>query len=571
MRSSQARLLAACLVAALAGCAPQGFDKPLTARMQRNLAAGVRSQKHIAVSAAVANALIPPVTIQLPHARTLAVPSRFDFNTHDAPAAQVFTELVRGTSYSIALPGRLPGRITLHLKNVTVPEAMRVIRTEDGYQYRRRGHQFYILPPGLRTRLFRVHYLDIIRTGVSETRLTGESLTSVGTTGGTMGGAPMPATGQQTMSPTISVKTTSRSDFWKTLAQTVTALVGEKPGREVVANPEAGLLVVRAGPRTLHTVSRFLRLTQASVDREVVIDAKILEVDLKSGYQSGIDWAKLGNLAGAQVIGAQTGGSQLLSSGVATIGGNTGNINPAYGTPNPYGPSGYSAINNTAVSAFGGIFSLALHAGNFAAFIQLLNTEGRVQVLSSPRVSTVNEQKAVIKVGGDQFFVTGVTNTESLVGISPIATPAVELSPFFSGIALDVTPEIDGHGSIILYIHPSVSQVTQVNQQFSVSGQAFNLPLASSSIQESDSVVRAQSGQVIVIGGLMKEGSTNSNASVPLLGNIPLLGNLFKDKKVVRVKKELVILLKPTVVNLGGPWGRELSRAQRRIARITGQ
>ena len=571
MSSPQVRLLIAGMAAILAGCAPRGFDKPLTARMQRNLAAGVRSQKNAAVPAAVANALIPPVTIRLPHARALALPSRFDFNTREAPAAQVFTELVRGTSYSIALPNHLGGRITLHLKNVTVPEAMRVIRTEDGYQYRRRGHQYYILPPGLTTRLFRIHYLDIVRTGVSETRLTGESLTSVGTTGGTTGEAPLSGAGQQTMTPTISVKTTSRSDFWATLTQTVTALVGTGPGRKVIANPEAGLLVVRAGPRTLHTVSRFLRLTQASVDREVVIDAKILEVDLNSGYQSGIDWAKIGEIAGADITAAQTGGSQLLSSGVSTIGGALGNINPASGSPNPYGATGYSPINNTAVSAFGGIFSLALHAGNFAAFIQLLNTEGRVQVLSSPRVSTVNEQKAVIKVGGDQFFVTGVTNTESLVGISPITTPAVQLSPFFSGIALDVTPEIDGHGSIILYIHPSVSEVTQVNQQFSVSGQAFNLPLASSSIQESDSVVRAQSGQVIVIGGLMKEGSTNTNASVPLLGNIPLLGNLFKDKKVVRVKKELVILLKPTVVDLGGPWGRELTRAQRRIARITGQ
>ncbi len=570
MRYRHPRWLTACALLALGACAPRGFDKPLTARMQHNLASAARSQSKVAIPAGVESALVPPITIRLPRARTLAVPSRFDFNTNEAPAAQVFTQLVRGTSYSVALPSRLAGRITLHLKNVTVPEAMRVIRIEDGYQYRRRGHQYYILPPGLRTELFRVHYLDIVRTGTSETRLTGESLTSVGTTGGMAGGAPMPSGGQRTMAPTISVKTTSRSDFWATLAKTVTVLVGHGPGRKVIANPQAGLLVVRAGPRTLYTVSRFLRLTQTSVDREVVIDAKILEVDLRSGYQSGIDWAKLGDIAGAQVIGAQTGGAQLLSSGVSTIGGNTGNINPATGTPNPYGPSGYSPIDNTAVSAFGGIFSLALHAGNFAAFIQLLNTEGRVQVLSSPRVSTMNEQKAVIKVGGDQFFVTGVTNTESLVGVSPISTPAVELSPFFSGIALDVTPEIDGHGSVVLYIHPSVSEVTQVNQQFSVSGQAFDLPLASSSIQESDSVVRAQSGQVIVIGGLMKEGSTNNNAAVPLLGNIPLIGNLFKDKKVVRVKKELVILLKPTVVNLGEPWRRELSRAQRQIARITG-
>lgn len=546
----------------LTACAPSGFDKSLTGRMQRGLQAAKRSEQLI-VPAAVASALVPPITIQLPHGRGLAVPDRFDFTATDAPASHVFMQLVRGTSYSVALPPHLTGRISLHLKNVTVPDAMRVIRREDGYQYRVRGRQYYILPPGLTTRLFRIHYLDVVRTGVSETRLAGNSLTSVGTTGSTNGGGPAPSGGDSNGTPTISVKTTSRSDFWATLTQTVTALVGTGPGRRVVANPQAGLLVVRASPSRLHTVSRFLRLTQVSVDREVVIDAKILEVDLKSGYQSGIDWAKLGNAAGAGIVAAQTGGSQLLSSGVASTSGQTGNLNPGAGL--------YSPINNTVASAFGGIFSLALHAGNFAAFIQLLNTEGRVQVLSSPRVSTVNEQKAVIKVGGDQFFVTGVSNTESLVGVAPIATPSVELTPFFSGIALDVTPEIDGHGSIILYIHPSVSQVTQVNQQFSVSGQAFNLPLASSSIQESDSVVRARSGQVIVIGGLMKEGSTDSNASVPLLGNIPLLGNLFKDKKVLRVKKELVILLKPTVVNLGGPWGHELAQAQRRIAHITGR
>ena len=483
----------------LAGCAPRGFDKPLTARMQKRLQAAKLSNKR-PIPAAVASALVPPITIRLPHDQTLAIPNRFDFTATDAPAGHVFMALVRGTTYSIALPSHLTGRMSLHLKNVTVPEAMRIIRTENGYQYRRDGHQYYILPPGLRTRIFHVHYLDIVRTGVSETRLAGNSLTSVGTTGGAMGGSPTPSRTAGSASPTISVKTTSRSDFWATLTQTVTALVGKGPGREVVANPQAGLLVVRADPAVLHTVGRFLRLTQASVDREVVIDAKILEVDLKSGYQSGIDWAQLGNAAGASIVAAQTGGSQLLSSGVATTGGQIGNINPTTGI--------YSPINNTVASAFGGIFSLALHAGNFAAFIQLLNTEGRVQVLSSPRVSTVNEQKAVIKVGGDQFFVTGVSNTESIVGVSAIATPSVVLTPFFSGIALDVTPEIDGHGSIILYIHPSVSDVTQINQQFSVSGQSFNLPLASSSIQESDSVVRAHSGQVIVIGGLMKEGST---------------------------------------------------------------
>ncbi len=548
----------------LGGCAQTGFNRPLTARMQAHLAAAQAADK-ARLPAPISDALVPPVTIQLPHSASLRLPARFDFSAVDAPARQVFLGLVRGTPYSIALPPHLAGRITVHLRNVTVPEAMRIIRRAAGYQYRRYGDQYFVLGAGLRTRLFHVHYLNIVRTAVSETRLSGNSLTSVGTTGAGAGtGTPVPAasSGAGGQTPTISVKTTSRNDFWKTLKKTVTALVGTKGGREVIVNPSAGLLVVRADPATLHTVARFLRQTQASVDREVVIDAKILEVDLSSGYQSGIDWAQLGQVGDAAINAAQTGGGQLVTSGFASTAGQTGNINP----------QNYSAVNNTLTSAFGGIFSAAIHASNFAAFIQLLSTEGRVQVLSSPRVSTINGQKAVIKVGGDQFFVTGVTNSEQLLGaVSAVTTPSVELTPFFSGIALDVTPEIDHRGSIILYIHPSVSKVTQVNQQFSVSGQAFNLPLASSSVQESDSVVRAHSGQVIVLGGLMEDDATNENAHIPFFGAIPIIGNLFKDKKVVQEKKELVILLKPTIVNLAAPWGHELTRAQRQIAHMTAE
>ncbi|MDA8391032.1 MAG: pilus (MSHA type) biogenesis protein MshL [Gammaproteobacteria bacterium] len=553
---------AAVAAGVLSGCAQSGFDRPLSARMQARLAAAQKADA-ARLPSSVSAALVPAVTIQLPHRAAMRLPARFDFSAVNAPARQVFLGLMRGTPYSIALPPHLGGRITVRLKRVTVPEAMRIIRREAGYQYQRDGNQFFVLGSGLMTRLFRVHYLNIVRTAVSETRLSGNNLTSVGTTG-IGGGMGAPGTNggmSQSQAPTISVKTTSRSDFWKTLRQTVTALVGDKGGRRVIVNPTAGVLVVRADAATLHTVARFLRQTQASVDREVVIDAKILEVDLKSGYQSGIDWAQLGRVGDASVTAAQTGGGGLVTSGAASTAGQVGNINP----------QSYLPINGTLASAFGGIFSVAIHASNFAGFIQLLSSEGRVQVLSSPRVSTINGQKAVIKVGGDQFFVTGVTNSEQLLGaVSAVTTPSVELTPFFSGIALDVTPEIDRRGSIILYIHPSVSKVTQVNQQFSVSGQAFNLPLASSSVQESDSVVRARSGQVIVLGGLMEDDATNQNAHIPFFGDLPVIGNLFKDKRVVHEKKELVILLKPTVVNLAAPWGRELTQAQRQIRRMAG-
>ena len=210
------------------------------------------------------------------------------------------------------------------------------------------------------------------------------------------------------------------------------------------------------------------------------------------------------------------------------------------------------------------IFSVAVKGAGFAAFVEMLQTQGDVKVLSSPRVSTVNNQKAVIKVGGDEFFVTGVSNNQTISGTTATNNPEVELTPFFSGIALDVTPQIDDDKNIIMHIHPTISNVDQRDKNFIVSGEIFTLPLAFSNIQESDNVVRAQSGQIVIIGGLMKEAATEENASVPILGDIPLLGNLFRHKKMVRIKKELVIMLKPSVIEQGSDWNQTISDSRSR-------
>jgi len=222
----------------------------------------------------------------------------------------------------------------------------------------------------------------------------------------------------------------------------------------------------------------------------------------------------------------------------------------------------------TLSEAFGGVFTLAATGRDFTAFLELLKAQGEVQVLSSPRVSTVNNQKAIIKVGGDEFFVTsvkaGTTATSTVTGTSP----EVGLTSFFSGIVLDVTPQIDERNNIILHIRPSVGTVSEKTKSVVIADEIFSLPTAFSTIQESDNVVRAQSGQFVVIGGLMKEGSTDENAAVPLLGDIPILGNLFKHKRVTRIKKELVILLKPTIINTGQDWNDAVGESQDRIRKI---
>jgi MSHA biogenesis protein MshL len=212
-------------------------------------------------------------------------------------------------------------------------------------------------------------------------------------------------------------------------------------------------------------------------------------------------------------------------------------VNVAPGNPIP------GLISNT----LGGAFTLAAQARDFAAYVNLLQVQGNARVLSSPRVSTLNNQKAVIKSGSDEFFVTNVTSN-TVTSTAASTSNSIELTSFFSGVALDVTPQIDDDGTVILHIHPTVSAVTAQNLSVTVAGQTDTLPLALSQIRESDSVVRARSGQVIVIGGLMTTQNSNTNYQTPFLGSIPVLGNLFKSKQTTGKKTELVILLKPIVV-----------------------
>ena len=504
------------------------------------------------VPADVSQGLLSPLEVRLPNGQMDPLEARFDLSVNNAPVRQVLMNLVEGTPYSMVVHPDVSGNVSLQLKEVTVPEAMRALRQVYGYYYRREDNRFYVLGRGMQTRVFPVNYLNLSRRGKSDTRVASGELTQ-STTGGTA------TTGSTSTSttriPGVQVQTESHADFWKDLKDTLTSLVGTGAGRSVAVNPQTNLVIVRAMPDELLAVEEFLGHSHAIVGRQVILEAKVINVQLNDGFQTGINWAKL---HGSYLFG-QTGGGTIFNSGVSEIAGNRGNLNPATGAP----PTG------TSTSAFGGVFTVSALTNDFAAFLELLETQGNVHVLSSPRVSTINNQKAVIKVGGEEFFITGVTMNTSVttVGGTPLSVPEVQLTPFFSGIALDVMPQIDDRGNITLHIHPSVSEVKQRDKSFVVSGEAFNLPLAASTIQESDNVVRASSGQIIVIGGLMREGVTDENASIPLLGDIPLVGNLFKHKRVTRIKNELVILLKPTVVE-GQAWNDYVEDANERIRKM---
>jgi MSHA biogenesis protein MshL len=182
-------------------------------------------------------------------------------------------------------------------------------------------------------------------------------------------------------------------------------------------------------------------------------------------------------------------------------------------------------------------------------------------------VSTLHNQKAIIKAGTDEFFVTGVSS-DTTTGESTTTSLDVELTPFFSGVALDVTPQISDDGTVLMHIHPTVSEVSDQSKRISFGGSTSDLPLAVSQIRESDSVVRAHSGQVIVIGGLMRERRQRNDHKTPFLGDVPGIGNLFKSKRDISSTVELVLLLRPVIVE-DGDWDKMVNESTDRAAALS--
>lgn len=454
--------------------------------------------------------------------------NRFNVIANNLPAKEFYMQLVSGTHLNMLVHPEVSGTVTVDLKNVTVDETMEAMRDLYGYDFRRTSYGYEVSPPELRSQLFSVNYLDVTRKGKSVIKVNSGQISeqvnsfNVGSTlTGTNSGL---STTNQALT-TSKIDTTSEINFWRDLNTSLRAMIPSGQGRSVVVNSQGGVVIVRAFPAELRHVARFLDRIQSNMKRQVILEAKILEVNLNDAFQAGVDW-------------------NIFGRGLTRLN-NQGGMNQ----------TSFEDFPELDLKDFNKIFAINVK-GDFGGLIKLLQEQGNVQILSSPRISTVNNQKAVIKVGQDEFFVTGVSTSTAVVGSTNLLpTQDVSLTPFFSGITLDVTPEIGNDNSVILHIHPTVSEVKDQRKEITLGTTADNtpnriiLPLALSTIRESDNVVRALNGQVVVIGGLMQTVTSEKIAGTPVLSKIPYLGAAFRRTEQISIKKELVILLRPVVVS----------------------
>lgn len=547
-------LMVSCLPFFLVSCAFYGKEDNQTAKRAMDTLVAESSKPPLNIPDEVNQSLL---------SRSYAAPvqtaeRRFNVSVNQVPARAFFVSVVADAGVNVVAHPEVEGAISLELNDVTIQEVLEITRDVYGYEYKFANNIYTIYPRKLRTEIFPINYLDVQRVGVTDTSVQVGKISSSGGGGNNRGsggnsgksgsssggdeGANLlgyldgesGGKGGQSITPGARVQTLSKTDFWYGLNQALLAIVGNGGDRTVMVNPQSGLVLVKALPNELSAVRDFLDKSEISIKRQVVLETKILEVRLHEGFEAGINWGAIsGEIAMAQ---------QDTSTG------SLGDI----------------LAGNDVNGQRDSVVSSVLNITDITKLLFLLEQQGDVQVLSSPRISTVNNQKAVIRVGTDEFFVTGISNSTTAGTAAVVSTPQVELDSFFSGIALDVTPQISENGEVILHVHPMVTDVKDQRKEIDIGDDKFSLPLALREVRESDSIVRAQNGQVVVLGGLMQESLSYVDTKRAFLGDIPVINLLFKAKQRSKIKTELVILMRPIVVD-EDTWNNQLQEQSLRI------
>jgi MSHA type pilus biogenesis protein MshL len=490
------------------------------------------------------------------------VPDRlFSIYARDSNVQDVVLAFSKESEHNIVIDPDLSGRVTVDLKRVTLKEALDAILSPMGWTYYIDGKFIKISRPQMETRLFTLNYISTKRTGKREVYASSSS-------GGGLQTNPIP--GQQTALSPGGARTGytdlishDEVDLWKEIQKGLESLIfgsaeekekekenpsekekttwtkADEKGKKLIVNKTTGTIMVTDYPINLNKVASYLETVEGSSQRQVTIHAKIMEVILSDDHREGINWKVIEglprsiNMAWGLTNKAGTKGYPGSSTGYVS------NPSTAGGAS---GSSSASSIDTPGVfkiMPYGGVLALGAAGTEIALsdIMQAIAEQGDVKILSSPTISTLNNQKAVIRVGNqDVFFITGAISTQYTV------TQIIQPMTIDIGIILDVTPQIAEDGTIIMNIHPSVTDKT--GEKTAPDGKS-TFPLLS--VREADTTVRVRDGQTIIIAGLMQEKIEEHYTGVPVLQSFPLMGSLFRYKTQTKSNAELVIMITPSL------------------------
>ena len=585
----------------LVGCATQPASTPDTeiiGEIQQVFAEAIAQDQPSNVAALGEADLLSELMPSLSLDEELLAPieERITIIAPDMPAAEFFNSLVAGTDMGVAISPDVDVSINLSLPGVTIQEAMDTVADLYSLDISRRGNIYTVRPGGLRTRQYTIDYLNVQRMGSSNIMVNsgsnqggnqggqqgingvggfngGFGNNASGINGGTFSGITGGGFGNQGLSGLGGaglgggfggggaggqISTSTSTDFWSDLETAITNLIGvenatgggggqslgqfgqsgsrnqstvTEEGKSVLVQPLTGIVIVTAYPKELERVEKFINAAQDSLRREVIIQVQFLEVVLNKGFQYALDFNTFGRQANDPVTGS---------------GAFRGDVDGLLGSNNEQaaqllsGDGGIEGISNP--------LQFSTSFSDFDAVFQLLQTRGTTQVISSPQLRVLNNQKAVFQDGAQEFFQTQA-DTTTIASVNNTTTNANNnLQQFFSGISMDITPQISANGDITLHVHPIISAVD--SQTKSIAGQT--VPLALTSTREIDSVIKAENGKIVVLGGLAFERNVNETAGPPGVSRVPLLGSALEQKQIQSVKSEFIILLKPIIASESG-------------------
>ena len=495
-------------------------NKSALAKLQNELKASIAlnnrlarrqaMQKRVQIPSSVDKALIKGNNTATPITNS----KRYNIAVNQQSVQDFFSGLAQSSNTSFVVDPLVSANITLNLKNATLNEIFSALMSIYNFEIRKTNYGYLVAPPKIETQTFIVNYLSSNRSG-------GATIKSINTGSGAGGGS-------------VGHNNTSQADFWKTITSNINSIIGcriqstpECKKKSIEINPLTNTVIVNAYPKDLIKVGNFINHLNHNLGKQVIIEAKALAIKLDNHDQQGIDWSILNKHA--------DGSTTEASNDVSTL-----------------------TTNNT--------FTFTTKDKSIKAIVKLLRSQGTLVDMSSPRITTLNNQPAMIKVGYTSYLAIGSTSTTAATTSGTTEqSSSINLQPFFSGVSLLVTPHIGTNGAITLHIHPVVSKTTSEILQATSGDSSTNirLPTPKTTVSESDNLVQTQSGQVVVVGGMMLYSNDYKTSSLPGLVHTPFK-SLAGSESNKREKYELVILLKAEIVR-SKTWINDLNKTARNI------